>query len=205
MKITETEYDYIYGSRKVIKNQYETQNINDFYDGDLYADIKNELQLLIPKNWNVYGECVGFTKTGGAIQSGYDYGCKPNEHKIFIYRITTVNPDGFIQELSTLQIKEFCDKMGLNYVPLYYVGYAKNIYPELNLDEHWNESFFKKLESQYATGNCDMCNNKVPREGIVLRVEQLMWFESYKLKNFEFLEYESKELDKGLVDMESNN
>ena len=203
--INKTEYDIIYGSRKVIKNQYETQNINDFYDGDLYAEIKEELKDKIPKNWNIYGECVGFTKTGGAIQSGYDYGCKPDEHKIFIYRITTVNPDGFIQELSTLQIKEFCDKMGLNYVPLYYVGYAKNIYPELSLDEHWNEELIKRLEEQYATGDCDMCLKKVPKEGMVLRVESLMWFESYKLKSFDFLAYETSQLDKGEADMESAN
>ena len=203
--INKTEYDIIYGSRKVIKNQYETQNVNDFYDGDLYTEIKEELKDKIPKNWNIYGECVGFTKTGGAIQSGYDYGCKPDEHKIFIYRITTVNPDGFIQELSTLQIKEFCDKMGLSYVPLYYVGYAKNIYPELSLGEHWNEELIKRLERDYATGECDMCANHVPKEGMVLRVEQLNYFESYKLKNFEFLERESKELDSGEIDMESAN
>jgi hypothetical protein len=203
--VLETEYDMVFGSRKVIKNEYETQKVNDFYDGDLWGDIKDELKEFIPKNYNVYGEIVGYTKSGGSIQKDYAYGCKEGEHKLFIYRITIVNPDGNVTELSTLQIKEFCDKKGLNYVPLYYVGYAKDLYPDLQTEEHWNEEFIKRLENDYATGDCDMCLNKVPKEGMVLRVEQLSWFESYKLKNFEFLERESKELDSGEVDMESAN
>ena len=204
VKIQETEYDLVFGSRKVIKNEYETQHVNDFYDGDLYSEIKEELREFVPKNYNVYGECVGYTKSGGAIQKDYTYGCKEGEHKLFIYRITIVNPDGNVTELSTLQIKEFCDKKGLNYVPLYYVGYAKNLYPDLNVEDHWNEEFVKRLEKDYATGDCDICVG-VPKEGIVLRVEGLSYFESYKLKNFDFLQRESLELDAGVIDLESAN
>jgi hypothetical protein len=50
-----------------------------------------------------------------------------------------------------------------------------------------------------------MCNNKVPEEGIVVRKESLFSCESYKLKSFSFLEKESKELDKGVIDIESDN
>ena len=199
------EYDYIYGSRKVIKNQYETQNVNDFYDGDLYSIIKDELKEFIPKNFNVYGECVGFTPGGGAIQGGYDYGCRGIEHKIFIYRITIVNPDGNIIELSTKQIKDFCDKNGLNYVPLHYIGKAGDLYPSLDKENHWHEDFIANLERDFASGKCDMCSNDVPREGMVLRIEKLNYFESYKLKSFEFLERETKMLDEGVVDLESAN
>lgn len=205
VEIQETEYDSIYGSRKVIKNQYETQNINDYYDSDLYSSIKEEIKDFIPKNWNIYGECVGFTKGGAYIQGKYDYGCKQYEHKIYIYRITIVNPDGLVLELSTNQIQEFCEKNGLNYVPLLYVGKAKDLYPDIKIEDHWNEELVKRLEKDFATGRCDICSNDVPKEGMVLRVEKLNYFESYKLKNFDFLQYETDQLDKGIVDLESAN
>ena len=50
-----------------------------------------------------------------------------------------------------------------------------------------------------------MCENKVPEEGIVVRVEDLFECKSYKLKSFRFLEFESNELDKGVADVESAN
>ena len=50
-----------------------------------------------------------------------------------------------------------------------------------------------------------MCDNPVPEEGIVVRKESLFNCESYKLKSFRFLEGESKQLDTGEVDIESEN
>ena len=50
-----------------------------------------------------------------------------------------------------------------------------------------------------------MCNNKVPEEGIVVRKESLFSCDSYKLKSFRFLEFETKQLDKGESDIESEN
>jgi len=40
-----------------------------------------------------------------------------------------------------------------------------------------------------------MCKNNVPIEGIVIR-KKVDNFEAYKLKSSEFLQYETKELDK---------
>ena len=50
---------------------------------------------------------------------------------------------------------------------------------------------------------CHICNNKIPSEGIVVRIEKND-FEAYKLKSISFLEYETKQLDKGVDDIESN-
>jgi hypothetical protein len=50
-----------------------------------------------------------------------------------------------------------------------------------------------------------LLNNKVPREGIVVRKEHQFEFEPYKLKSFRFLEFETKQLDAGEADMESEN
>ena len=46
------------------------------------------------------------------------------------------------------------------------------------------------------------CINKVPREGIVLRIMEDPVSEAFKLKSFRFLDRERSEMDKGQVDME---
>jgi hypothetical protein len=66
-KIIDTEYDFFYGSRKVVKNEFETKFKNDFYDGDLWLDIKEEIKDKIPKGYTVYGECVGYTPTSKCV------------------------------------------------------------------------------------------------------------------------------------------
>lgn len=206
-KIKDTQYDFFYGSRKVVKNQYETQDKKDFYGYDLWCDIKNELKDFMPKGISIYGECVGYTKNGGAIQGGYDYGCRPGENKIFIYRITQTNEEGMVTEFSTKQINEFCDYNGLNSVPLFFRGRLDDIIPyEVTMDiEDWRGKIIKHLEAQYNDKDCYMCTNNVPEEGVVIRKESLIGFEAYKLKSPRFLDYETKQLDSGEVDIESVN
>lgn len=203
IQIKDTDYDYVYGSRKVVKNEYETQKTMDFYGGDMWGTIKDELKEFIPKGYTFYGECVGFTKEGGAIQPKFDYGCAQPEHKNFIYRITFTNADGIVRDLTSSEVNEWALKAGFDYVPAFYVGKANLLFPELNADEHWHENFIKKLEEKYNEKDCFMCKNVVPEEGIVLRRESSFQFEAYKLKSFRFLEHETALLDAGVEDMES--
>lgn len=48
------------------------------------------------------------------------------------------------------------------------------------------------------------CDNKVPHEGIVIKIEN-MKSEAFKLKCFKFLDKEGKELDKGESNIEDEN
>lgn len=216
VKIQETEYDYFYGSRKVVKNQYETQGVNHFYDSDIWAEIKEEVKECIPKGFTIYGECFGYTNGGALIQKDYDYGCEHGSRRIQVYRITFTNADGIVSDLSTPQVKEFCDKFGLEYVHLFFYGRAKElcqVIQKLDTDkkvfytdiEEWRKNLIEYLEKEYTEKKCFMCNNDVPEEGIVLRKESLFGFESYKLKSFKFLEHETALLDAGEVDTESAN
>jgi hypothetical protein len=50
---------------------------------------------------------------------------------------------------------------------------------------------------------CEYNNLQVPAEGIVVRIDHLDQSEAFKLKNFRFLEAESKLLDKGESDIET--
>jgi hypothetical protein len=206
VNINTLDYDLIYGSRKVVKNQSldDAKQKDHYYEYDLWEDIKNEIGHLIPKGFSVYGECLGYTKTGKEIQKGYDYGCVGNEHKIEIYRITHTNTDGLVTELNYNEIEEFCKHTGLTASYPYFVGRAMEMY-EINIDCHWNENFVKALEADFNEKDCFMCNNQVPEEGIVVRKESLFSCDAYKLKSFRFLTYESKQLDSGESDIESEN
>jgi len=195
--INRNEHDIVYGSRKVVKNEFETKNKSHFYGYDLWSSIAEDLKA-IPKGYTVYGEAVGFTKGGSYIQKDYDYGCIPPNMKLQVYRVTHTNPDGLVTELSTEQIIEFCGKLGLDTVHYFYVGEAGKMYDDFG-------NFIPNLERDYNDKDCFMCNNEVPEEGIVVRKEKLFGFEAYKLKSFKFLERESKMLDQGEEDIESNN
>lgn len=205
--IDDTEYDLVYGSRKVVKNEYlEDPKAKDhFYSYDIWEEIKDEVKDYIPKGFTLYGEALGYTKSGAYIQEGYDYGCKPGEKRLQVYRITFTNADGWVCNLSTKQTKEFCDKNGLEYVHLYYQGLARDLFPDIDVSTHWHEEFIKRLESTYTDADCFMCKNTVPEEGIVLRKDSIFSYESYKLKSFRFLEMETKLLDENVADIESQN
>ena len=205
--VQDEEYDLIYGSRKVVKNKAfgDPKGKDHFFGYDLWEDIKNEVGEHIPKGWTLYGEMLGYDKNGKAIQKGFDYGCsvgfnKPL-NKIEVYRITNTTPDGLVTELSYPEIKQFCDKVGLTCSHLMFYGKASEIVPEVD-GVDWNESFVRTLEEKYNEKNCFMCENKVPEEGVVVRVESLFECKSYKLKSFKFLEWETKELDKGIENIE---
>lgn len=226
LNVRATDYDLVYGSRKVVKNKsFEDPKGQDHFFGyDLWEDIKNEIGDLIPKGWTLYGEMLGYDKNGGAIQKGFDYGCDPQggnfgvnhthaiksfkpQSKIEVYRITQTNSDGVVTELTYPQIKEFCDSVGLTAPHLYFYGRAGDFY---NTDygtslEKWQENFVIKLQDTFNEKDCFMCVNKVPEEGIVIRKEKLIGCEAYKLKSFRFLEKETKLLDKGESDIESEN
>lgn len=218
VKVRDTEYDLVYGSRKVVKNaELKDPKAKDhFYGYDLWEDIKNEVGEFIPKGWTLYGEMLGYDRNGGMIQKDFDYGCTPDgpvRHKLEVYRITNTTPDGLVTELSYPEIKEFCDRVGLTASKLFYYGTAMGWFsprvPESELyllDERlFNERFVKYLEEEYNDKNCFMCVNKVPEEGIVVRKESLFQYEAYKLKSFAFLEKETKQLDSGESDIESEN
>ena len=202
-------YDHVCSSRKVVKDQYLNAEAGPgFYGFDLWTEIKETIKELIPKGFTLYGEAVGFLPNGQAIQKGYHYGCDPGKYEIFVYRITFTNEDGKTFELSDAQIREFCKERGLNIKKEFYAGLAKDLFPEIPLGEHWHENWLAKLEKQTQFNlNDAMCpanNLEVPAEGVVIRVEKLREFDAYKLKNYKFFEWETKQLDAGVIDIESD-
>lgn len=206
--IQETEYDYVYGSRNKVRNKtFLKRNSRNTSGGyDLWKDIADQVKSHIPKGFTLYGEAIGYTKGGALIQKGYDYGCKEGEMKLEVYRITKTNDDGQTIELSHDQITQFCEEAGLVRSKSFYHGKAYWILPEVDVnDPNWTKLFIERLRTDYLEKDCPRCVNKVPNEGIILRVDDLFEYAAFKLKSFKFLEWETKELDKGEVDIETEN
>ena len=120
---------------------------------------------------------------------------------IIVYRITSTDIQGRVHEWSVRQMIDYCDKYGINHIKELYYGKAKDLF-DLSTEQHWHENFIESLRETYLERDSILCNNKVPEEGIVLRRE-VSDISVYKLKSVNFLERESKALDKGTIDIES--
>ena len=208
VNVVDTQYDYLYASRKVIKNAELNSGNSHFYGEDIWGLADAKIREFLQDGMTIYGEIVGYLPSGGAIQKDYDYGCAPNTFEVYIYRITYTNTSGKVFGFSAKQVQDWCKANGLNAVPQLYYGYASELYTLLTgLDveddlDAWRINFLKALKKQYNEEDCFMCTNKVPEEGAVLRIEKNK-FEAYKIKSVSFLERESSLLDKGEIDIES--
>jgi len=208
LDIVDTYYDYVFSSRKVIKN--DDKVYHHFYDSDLWTMAGNMFKTKLRKGESVYYELVGHTDGGKEIQKGYDYKCAPNTSEIYVYRMTSTNEDGDVIEMPWHQVKHRCEEMGFKTVPEIYYGNAYELMDDRVHDEAYNqgesfsESFFGHLGREYVYDQDSyFCNNKVPEEGIVVRVERGNGIECFKYKSFKFLGHETKMLDKGEADVES--
>jgi hypothetical protein len=205
IKIQENEYGIAYSSRRVIKEVNGATKTNfHFYESDIWGIVANEVKSIIPKGYTLYGEIVGYTPSGSEIQKGYAYGCPIGGHRLLIYRVTSVNSDGHSIELSWPQMMEFCTKYGLEPVKELWYGKAKDFNILTDDIKVFQEGLLNRLETQYVHDQmCEYNNLQVPAEGIVVRIDHLDQSEAFKLKNFRFLEAESKLLDKGESDIET--
>jgi len=204
VNIVDSEYDYVFSSRRVIKN--DDKEYNHFYSTDIWSLAGEQFRDKLHKGETCYFEILGFLPDGGAIQKGYDYGCAEGEHKIQIYRITQTNADGIVTELPWHQMIHRAKELSIDTVPEIYYGKAYDLDTlELSThEEYFGESLLDYLKSQYVHDqDCQFCKNKVPAEGVVIRVERGDGIENFKLKSERFYLAETKQLDSGEVDLES--
>jgi hypothetical protein len=204
VKVQTQEYGFVYSSRKVVKAVNGVEKHKEhFYSSDIWGVVAKEVEDKLPLGYTIYGEIVGYTPEGSPIQGDYTYGCPVGGHRFVLYRVTSTNPDGKVIELSWQQMKEFAAKTGIETVPELWYGKASDLVLMYS-DEGFSRDLLVTLEGRWVhDGMCPFNGNKVPAEGVVVRVDHLESAEAYKLKNFKFLERESKSLDKGEVDVET--
>ncbi len=217
LNINQYEYGYIYSSGKPksklpkgIKNKYLNKN-KSFYEDDIWLNAHNSIEHLLDNGITLYYEIVGFTKTGSYIQKDYDYGCKQpkedgryiiGEHfDIYVYRITYTNDEGKIFEFNTNQIKHYCERKNIKNIPIIEDGRVYS-FVDFHSDD-WRGEFFDYIIKNYNGNKCFICNNDVPEEGVVIRLEDEEGFVAYKQKSKEFYEYETKVLDENISNIEN--
>lgn len=211
------DYGKVTSSRGVIKNQYiNTAVTKGFYGVDIWTEYGDLLYPYLINGMQVFSEIVGYV-TGGQsmIQKGYDYGCTPGTNKIMPYRITVNNDDGTVTEWDvmevygwTLQLLKEHPKLKDKVMPIdiLYHGTLGDLYPEVNKEQHWNDNVLVAMRNDKEhfkmEENEPLCKNKMPREGVVIRIDGDAKSEAFKLKTYKFLGKEAELMDKGEVDAE---
>lgn len=236
------DWEDVCSSRNVIRsgNAYVIENTNQNSmvgkDGDnypkgldaVYPQWYERLKGTIPHGTIIYGEILGYVpspvtdeKTGKETYAGiitrdgkvYDYGCKPGENKLMIYRVTEFNSaTGKYEDFEITDVVGFTNWLIETYphlkelifpLPVLYHGPAKDIYPELSLEDHWHQNLVMKMKGDSEKFGMDkhepFCKNKVVREGLVIRIENDPIQEAFKVKCDKYWEQEKKDMDKGHI------
>lgn len=208
------DYDVISASRTVIKNQYINTGVNGGYYGtDLWSEWGRFLKAYIPEDMTVYGEICGYvTGSDKMIQKGYDYGCDVGENFFMPYRIVSIE-DGKKREWNVSEVNNWTVELVKKHPELagkirpetvLYSGTLQDLYPEIDTKNHWHENVLaamrKDVKNFGMEKNEPECKNKVPREGIVLRIEGDIIPRAFKLKAMSFANREAKLYDAEFLD-----
>jgi hypothetical protein len=192
---------------------------NGFYGTDIWGEYAKLLDGKIPQGMTIYGEIFGYmTGETKMIQKGYDYGCKTGTNKLMIYRINTENEFGENYEWNVQEVYEWTTHFLNTYpelkdyihpIDILYHGTLSGLYPEIDTSNHWHENVLQALKNDKEHFNMEMdeplCKNKVPREGVVIRIDNDPLKQAFKLKTDYFYGRESKMVDNGEVDIEMEN
>lgn len=181
IKIEKTIYKHIYSSRKKLFNTEE-----------LYKIALEENKSSLQKGITLYGEIVGYYPDGKQIQKGYKYNCLEKEHKLFIYRITYTNIDGFTFDFNQDQLTKYCENNSLNTVPILYKGKINEFLSLKKEPKDLHNIFLEKVKEKFPHYNLE---EGVPNEGVIVRIDYPFKTNALKYKTFEFLLNETNSLN----------
>lgn len=199
-----SSHEYITGSRRVVLGDMSNES-NDFYRKSAHNQFVDKLH----KGETVYYEIVGYSDTGASIMgvcnnskiqdkdfikqygktTTFAYGCKQGESKIYIYRMTMTNEDGYVVEYPDDLIKMRADQMGIQ------------VAPELDRFIYTTQEDLLDRVNKYVDG-ADLIDPSHIREGIVVRREGKEVFAPLKYKSFDFKVLEGIIKDSGIADEE---
>lgn len=184
------------GIKEILSKLWYKELSSSTFNGDIWTESAKKFDDLVPENFIVYGELIGWTPDGAPIQKNYTYQVPHATNDFYVYRVAQINNQGILTDLSWLQVKEWCKDRNIKHVPELWHGQHINFNPEEWLDTNYHD----KLHGGY--------NNAVPLsedspcdEGICIRIDGLAPYIA-KLKSPEFFAHETKMLDEEVVDME---
>ncbi|MDY0829078.1 RNA ligase family protein [Microbacterium sp. BG28] len=207
VKVAEAELDVVFGSRQVIKDIHNPHQAH-YYGVDLWSAFGQTIEDRIPSNVIVYGELVGWTRDGAAIQSGHTYGVPHGAAELYLYRVAIVTDGGDLYDLSWDQVRTFANEHGFNHVAELWRGAKRDFVLENFVENDFAADFYMAARSGFfpfrdipvslsedGTGADEGIAIRVDRGG---RVPLL-----FKHKNPSHFLFETAQLDAGEVDLES--
>lgn len=219
LRVVEKEYGNIYSSRSVIKNRYLNKDTHDYYGTDIWGCVNRDFGPYLDKGMTIYGEIVGYTEgTQKMIQKSYDYGCREGQWKFMPYRITITDENGDKTEWNVAEVDAWVRKLvgehpelseKTLFMDIRYHGRIGDLYPDLDESQHWHENLLAKMKCDTThfdmEKNDPLCKNKVPYEGIVIRIDNDKFARAFKLKCQAFYSREAKQHDEGQTDIEETS
>ena len=219
VKVPTLEYENVYSSKKVIRNRYINPKGEDTGDYNIWKDVNRVFAPYLEKGMTVYGEVVGYEAGSSTfLQEGHDYGCKPGQWKFMPYRITTCEGEGGeLFEWNLQDVDLWTRKLVHNhpelaenvlFLTILYHGPLKDMYPDLNVAEHFHANIIEKMKNDKDRLGMELdeplCIHKVPREGIVVRIDDddAPFPRAWKLKTMRHYDLAKKNADKGVIDTE---
>lgn len=209
VRIQETEYGHVYGSKRVIKDPENDRQqhyySSDEFGGDIWTINGEKYKDAIPENFVLYGELVGWTPDGAPIQKHYTYLVPDKTADLYIYRVAMITNQGMLVDLSWDQVKEFCRDRGLKTVPELWRGKHKdfNVYDfvdGVDQDGTVYDTLHRYHEEGYP-GAVALGRDSPVDEGVCIRVDGIAPY-ILKAKSAKFLEHETKLSDENVVDLE---
>ena len=215
-KVKEKEYGNIYSSRSVIKNRYLNKDAHDFYGVDIWGCVNRDFSPYIEEGMTVYGEIVGYLEgSQKMIQPKHDYGCREGQWKFMPYRITMTDAEGNKTEWDVSQVDAWTRKLVADhpeladktmFMTILYQGRFGDLYPDLDESNHWHENVLARMKADRENFLMEedepLCKNKVPREGVVIRINGDQFARAWKLKTLRHYAKEAEQHDKSEVDIE---
>ncbi len=204
VKVQTTEFSMVYGSRKVVKDANNPLQ-QHFYDTDLWTSEGKKLDGVIPENYIVYGELIGWVPNSvSPIQEHYTYDCPPGTCKLFIYRVSHVNAQGTVADLSWDALVDFCESTGLVPVPFLVrctVGRLNDV--QMHTGRFIDTFLDTNLRKDGYFNAVPLADDSPCDEGVCIRIEGMIP-SIFKHKSPMFLQHETKMLDKDVVDIDAD-
>lgn len=195
VKVQKTEYDHVYGSNRVIKDANNDRQ-QHFYEHDIWTEAAKKYDDIVPENFIVYGELIGWTPDGAPIQKNYTYRVPHSTSDFYVYRVAQINGQGIMTDLSWDQVKEFCRDRGIKHVPELWRGKHQDFNPDEWVDTNYHDALHGGYPDAVPLDDDSPCD-----EGVCIRVDGIAPYIA-KIKSPEFYAHETKMLDQEAVDIE---
>lgn len=187
ISIDNEEYDYVWASRRVIKNWLDC----GYYKNDVWKFALDKYKGSLPKDWVFYWEII-WRYWEKPIQKDYTYNLDKWSFELYIYRITSVNPDGVVFEMPMEEVIDWCNNHWMKSVSLLWKWKHKDFVAEDWIDK----TFFPSYNA------VPLCEQSPVDEWVVIRRDHPLYVT--KAKSPTFLLKETQDLDSWNIDLESN-